>query len=196
MFRVATFLLMYFSLALPSKICIAQNLRDTIMLPKELSKFIPPGYGLLDTATGDLNSDNYKDWILVLKTPGEDTAIDATEYKRPLLILLGHANKMFTLTARNDNIVYCYQYGGMFGDGYNGLEIKKGLFIVHHFGGSNDRWSNDITFKYSKKDKTWYLFKIVDKGWNVFHLDKVETTTRTSKDFGTVTFGRYTEDIN
>jgi hypothetical protein len=167
---------------------------DTIILPQKIAKFIPSGYALIDTAMGDLNLDKYRDIILVLKTVGEDTALDATEFKRPLLLLLGHADKTFTLAVRNDNIVYCYQCGGVFGDPYDGVEIRKGIFTVHHFGGSNDRWSNDITFKYSQANKTWYLYKIVDKGWSVFHLDKVETSVQTKKKFGVVPFEKYNPD--
>jgi len=167
----------------------AQNIGDNeITLPNQLLKFIPKGYALLDTAMGDLNLDKFQDIILVLKTLGEDTVLDASEYKRPLLLLLGHADKKFTLAARNDNVVYCYQCGGVFGDPYAGTEIKNGTFTINHFGGSNDRWSNDISFKYSKSDNTWYLLKIVDKGWSVFHLDKVDTSIKTKKDFGIVSF--------
>jgi len=164
---------------------------DTIILPQKISKFIPTGYALIDTAMGDLNLDKYRDIILVLKTIGEDTAMDATEYKRPLLLLLGHADKTFTIAARNDNVVYCYQCGGVFGDPYSGVEIRKGFFTVHHFGGSNDRWSNDISFQYSTTGKAWYLYKIVDKGWNVFSMDKVETRVQTRKNFGVVSFEKY-----
>lgn len=164
---------------------------DTIILPQNISKFIPTGYGLIDTAMGNLNLDKYPDIILVLKTIGEDTALDATEFKRPLLLLLGHADKTYILAARNDNVVFCFQCGGIFGDPYAGVEIRKGVFTVHHFGGSNDRWSNDITFKYLSKDKTWYLHKIVDKDWSVFHLDKIESSVKTQKDFGTVPFNKY-----
>jgi hypothetical protein len=173
----------------------AQNIgANKTALSTHLLKFIPKGYALLDTAKGDLNLDNFQDIILVLKTIGEDTALDATEYKRPILILLGHADKSFSLAARNDNVVYCFQCGGVFGDPYDGIEIKDGFFTVHHFGGSNERWSNDITFKYLKTDNKWYLLKIVDKGWNVFHLNKVDTTIKTKKDFGIVSFEKYTDD--
>jgi len=82
----------------------------------------------------------------------------------------------------------------VFGDPYAGVEIKKGMFTVHHFGGSNDRWSNDITFKYSQSDMRWYLYKIVDKGWSVFHVDKVETSIQTKKNFGVVLFEKYHPD--
>jgi len=181
----------------PLSVLNSQNIgANKITLPKNLSQFIPKGYSLLDTAKGDLNLDRFQDIILVLKTNGEDTALDATEYKRPLLILLGHTDKSFSVAERNDNVVYCFQCGGVFGDPYDGVEIKKGLFTVHHFGGSNDRWSNDITFKYSKTDSTWYLQKIVDKGWNVFHLKKVDTNIKTKKDFGTIAFKKYTDDDN
>ena len=171
-----------------------RQISDTIILPQKIAEFIPTGYALIDTAMGDLNLDKYTDIILVLKTVGEDTALDATEFKRPLLLLLGHTDKTFSLAARNDNIVYCFQCGGMFGDPYDGVEIRKGIFTIHHFGGSNDRWSNDITFKYSPANKTWYLYKIVDKDWNVFHLDKIETRVQTKKDFGIVSFEKYNPD--
>ena len=167
---------------------------DTIILPQKILKFIPKGYALIDTAMGDLNLDKLQDIILVLKTIGEDTALDATEYKRPLLLLLGHADKTYALASRNDNVVYCHQCGGAFGEPYTGVEIKNGLFTVNHFGGTNDRWSNEIIFKYSKADKNWYLFKIVDKGWNVFHLDDVGTIIKTKKDFGIVSFKKYNPD--
>lgn len=145
---------------------------------------------------GDLNLGKYQDMILVLKTIGEDAAFDGSEYKRPLLILIGHADKIFLLAGRNDNIVYCFQYGGVLGHPYDGLEIKKGLFTVHHFGGSNDRWSNDNTFKYSKTDSTWYLLKVADKGWNVSNVNKVNSTEKTKRDFGIVPFAKYTVEDN
>ena len=167
------------------------SIGDTIILPQKISKFIPNGYTLIDTAMGNLNFDKYQDIILVLGTVGEDTTFEA---RRPLLLLLGRADKTFTLAARNDNVVYCYQCGGVFGDPYAGVEIKKGMFTVHHFGGSNDRWSNDITFKYSQSDMRWYLYKIVDKGWSIFHVDKVETSIQTKKNFGVVLFEKYHPD--
>jgi hypothetical protein len=167
---------------------------DTIILPQKISKFIPEGFTLIDTAMGDLNLDKYGDIILVLKTIGEDTALDATEYKRPLLLLLGNADHTFTLAARNDDVVYCYRCGGMFGDPYDGVRIRKGVFTVNHFGGSNERWSNAITFKYSPTDKTWYLYRIVDEGWSVFHLNKIESSAKTKKDFGVVSFKNYNGD--
>jgi hypothetical protein len=112
-------------LACQVSFAIQRPIRDTIILPHNISRFIPKGYALLDTAMGDLNLDNYKDIILVLKTIGEDTALDATEYKRPLLLLLGHVDKNFTVVARNDNIVRCHQCGGVFGEPYDTASKSK-----------------------------------------------------------------------
>src|SRR5436309_2057527 len=111
----------------------AQNIgAKKVTLSTGLVKFLPKGYAILDTASGDLNFDNFQDLILVLTTIGEDTARDADDYKRPLLILLGHADKSFSLAARNDDVVYCFQCGGVFGDPYDGVDIKSGFFTVHH----------------------------------------------------------------
>jgi hypothetical protein len=164
---------------------------DKIVLPEQIQKFIPIGYTLLDTAIGDLNLDNFKDLILVLKDTDEKDKIDTIGFKRPLLILLGHADKSFTLAGRNDDVVYCRDCGGVFGDPYDGIEIRKGTFTINHFGGSNDRWSNEIIFKYSPTNKKWYLLKVVDKAWNVGNLDKIDSMIKTKKDFGIVSFEKY-----
>jgi hypothetical protein len=168
--------------------------KHTLILPQKILKFIPKGYALIDTSMGELNNDMLQDIILVLKRNGEDTAFDATEYKRPLLLLLGNADKTYTLASRNDDVVYCSKCGGAFGEPYSGVEIKNGLFTINHFGGTNDRWSNEITFKYSKANKNWYLYKIVNKGWNVFHLDDVGIIIKTKKDFGIISFKEYSSD--
>ena len=194
MIKQTASILLFFFCAYQVSFAMSLPLKDTIILPQKILKFIPKGYALIDTAMGDLNLDKFRDIILVLKTIGEDTAFDATEYKRPLLLLLGSANSTYTLASRNDNVVYCHQCGGAFGEPYTGVEIKNGLFTVNHFGGTNDRWSNEIIFKYSKEYKNWYLYKIVDKGWNVFHLDDVGTTVKTKKDFGIVSFKNYNPD--
>jgi hypothetical protein len=170
------------------------NKSDKIFLSKQIQKFIPKGYAILDKSIGDLNLDKFKDIILVLKDTAEKDEIDTIEFKRPLLILIGHADKSFTLAGRNDDVVYCVGCGGIFGDPYDGITIYKGTFTINHFGGSNDRWSNEITFKYSATNKTWYLFKVVEKGWNVGNLNKIDSTIKTKKDFGVISFEKYNPD--
>lgn len=190
--KVSIFLLLYLASPVLTGKLFAQNIHPAqVTLPGQLLKFIPKGYALLDTAMGDLDLDKVPDVILVLKAIEEDAAKDATKYKRPLLILLRHPGNSYSLAARNDNVVYCLHCGGIYGDPYSGLEIKKGSFTIHHYGGSNERWTHEITFTYLKTTKTWNLFKIIDESWNVFHSNKVRTIVKTKKDFGIVSFGKY-----
>jgi hypothetical protein len=53
--------------------------QDIENLPPSLLKFVPDGYTALDTASGDLNFDQYADMIMVLKKNGEDTIPDGSE---------------------------------------------------------------------------------------------------------------------
>ena len=72
---------------------------------------------------GNLNLDKYKDIILVLHTIGEDTAEYSWEYKRPIILLLGHSDNSFTFAVRNDNILFEYDGSNPFGESYEGIEI-------------------------------------------------------------------------
>ncbi|KAF2509109.1 hypothetical protein [Flavobacterium foetidum] len=145
---------------------------------------------MLDTASGDLNLDKIKDLIVVLKKNGEDTLsvdIDNPE-RRPLLILLRDKENKLKFARRNDNTVYCIQCGGMLGDPFMGITIKNGYFSVEHYGGSNWRWKSIITYKYSKKDKEWFLYKDGLESFQISDTENVKTEIKTAKDFGRVKF--------
>ena len=166
---------------------------DIKNLPASLSGFIPEGYTALDTASGDLNLDQYPDMILVLKKNGEDTTSDVTEHpeKRPLLILTGQADNTYTLSARNDNTVYCIDCGGMLGDPFMDIVIKNGYFSIEHYGGSSWQWTRIITFKYSSADNHWYLYKDGGTSFHSSEPEKETTKVRTTKDFGKVPFEKF-----
>jgi hypothetical protein len=117
------------------------------------NKFIPKGYQLLDSKSGDINQDGITDYIIICKSPNEDQE----EMKRPLLILHGNANGELSLFKRNDNIVLCYLCGGVMGDPYTGMTLKKNYFSVEHEGGSSDKWSRIITFKYNATSLIYVL---------------------------------------
>lgn len=171
----------------------AEKNNDSDTAEHSITKFIPEGYILLDSATGDLNLDPYPDMLLVVKKNGEDSTSDVVDHpeKRPLLILTGQADKQFKLAARNDNAVYCVNCGGMMGDPYMGIVIKKGYFSIEHYGGSAWRWTRIITFKYSSADKYWYLHKDGGDSYHTSYPDKVETKIRTIKEFGKIRFEQF-----
>ncbi len=157
---------------------------------KQLSQFIPKGYSVLDTASGNLNLDDYTDMILILKKDNEAEISDVVDNsgKRPLLILLGQADGTAKKAAKNDNTVLCVDCGGVFGDPYNGITIKNGYFSVEHYGGSNWRWTRIVTYKYDKKEQNWYLHKDGGMSYHTSEPENAEETVRTTKEFGKVKF--------
>jgi hypothetical protein len=119
-------------------------------LPAAIRRALPAGYTVLDAAQGDLNRDAVPDWLVVLHRPNEAKTSDVIDHptKRPLLVFVGGAGGTYTLATRSDNAVYCVDCGGMMGDPFMGLAIKKGYFTVEHYGGSAQRWTRFVTFKY------------------------------------------------
>ena len=168
-----------------------ETTRSTVGPPTELIAFVPEGYAILDTASGDLNLDGTTDVLLVLKDKNEETVSDGTEFSRPLLILTRDTDGKLTRARENGFTVMCRQCGGVFGDPYVGLTIKNGYFSVEHYGGSNWRWTKIITYKYSKEDNEWYLHKVGGESYHTSDPDKSESHVRTTKDFGKVKFEEY-----
>lgn len=159
-------------------------------LPNELLEFVPEDYAVLDTVSGDLNLDESKDYILVLRKNGEDTLSDVSDHpeSRPLLIVIRNEDKKLQLVRRNNNTVYCIDCGGVMGDPFIGVTIENGYFSVHHYGGSAWRWTRDITYKYSRKDNEWFLHKDSHTSFHATEPEEVESTIKTTKDFGRVKF--------
>ena len=57
----------------------------TVTIPSAIaqtfSQFIPSGYELLDSQSGDINQDGYTDYVIICKNPNE---YEDDEAKRPL----------------------------------------------------------------------------------------------------------------
>ncbi|NTE04571.1 hypothetical protein G6M26_40555 [Agrobacterium tumefaciens] len=166
---------------------------DHVQVPTALKKYIPTGFDALEMAKGDLNRDAYADIILVLKKKGEEKTSDVIDHpeKRPLLILLGQADKTYKLAAKSDNSVYCVDCGGMMGDPFTGITIKNGYFSVEHYGGSGLRWTRIVTFKYSPAEKNWFLYKDGGERFHATAPEEVKTEVKTVKNFGKVSFQKF-----
>ena len=161
--------------------------------PPALTGFVPEHYMILDTAAGDLNLDEYPDMIMVLKKNGEDSTSDVINHpeKRPLFVLIGQPDHSYKLAARNDNVVYCIDCGGMMGDPFMNIVIKNGYFSVEHFGGSGWRWTRIVTFKFSPADNNWYLYRDGHESFRSVGPEHKETKIYTAKDFGKVLFENF-----
>jgi hypothetical protein len=170
-----------------SQLCFSQN--------STLLKFIPSGYEIRDTLSGDLNADGRNDLLLILKLSGEDTISSVIGMARPMLILIRQADGSLKLASRNDEAVLTRLDGGPFGDPYQKMTIDGDCFTVEHYGGSTDRWSDVITFKFNKTKKNWFLFSSEYYLSNAYDPEKDSKTTKTTKDFGLIEFSKFKRDI-
>ena len=172
---------------------IAQTPKIEVSVPANIKGFISKGYIALDLTKGDLNRDAFPDAILVLYKKGEEKTSDVINHpeRRPLLVLIGLANKTYKQAAKSDNAVYCVDCGGQMGDPFTGVSIKNGYFSVEHYGGSGWRWSRIVTFKYAPTEKRWFLHKDGGERFNAITHEEVKTEVRTVKDFGKVTLEKF-----
>lgn len=165
-------------------ICQCDNEHDRAV--QEISHLIPNSYVVFDSIVGDLNADEFQDVILLLRHSLEDS-VDS-DLERPLFLLLGSRNG-FTKIASNCNVVYCRNCGGIMGDPYTGTQIDStGTFTIRHYGGSNWRWTRNLTFQYDAHEKDWFLVFDLAETFNVFDNKNVEVVTRTPQEFGKVSF--------
>lgn len=119
--------------------------------------FIPSKFVLLDSAGGDLDRDGVRDLILILRDTAEHTNPD--DAARPLLLLKGDGKGSYQLAGRNDSVVLCAGCGGVMGDPYQQMVIKAGYFSIEFYGGSRERWTRIITFKYDLVRKLFVLHR-------------------------------------
>lgn len=158
---------------------------------RKLNQFIPEVYELLDSKSGDLNQDGFTDYILICKSPNEMETEDA---KRPLIILHGQSDGSLYEAVRNDNVVLCALCGGVWGDPYSAMAIKKNFFSVEHMGGSSDKWTRIITFKYNLEEGQYYLHKDAGEVWNSNKKAKPKMESYLKENWGSLLFEYYTNE--
>jgi hypothetical protein len=147
----------------------------------------PDPYIIIDTASGDFNNDNFRDFIVVLNKPG-DFSFDDTI--RPLVILMGSPEGP-VFFARNDYAALCASCGGVFGDPYQGISIKGKFFSIDEYGGSNWRWTRNTTFRYDNKTKSFILHKDGGYSYHTSDPDKTKDYYSYKKYWGKMKFEAY-----
>lgn len=181
-------------------ICFFSAQAQDIELPAELKPYVLQGYQVMDLVKGDLNSDKLDDYILILKTAGEDTLTFENpdwEAVRPLLIIIRQPNGKLQSVASNTSVVLCKHCGGVMGDPYQGITIKPGEFSIDFYGGSSWRWSVNYTFRYDAVKKNWYLQSHESSS---FQSGDPENTTEETiinrTEIGDVLFEKFTPSYN
>ncbi len=116
--------------------------------------FIPKGYDTLATCNGDLNKDGQPDKALVLYNKKEKEKDNYDDLDRPLIILFKESNG-WKKAAQTNNAILNKNSGGAFGDPFESIDIEKNSLVIHHYGGSADRWS--YTHRFQFRNNTFYL---------------------------------------
>lgn len=150
--------------------------REAVEVPSEVAPFVEKGTRAIALEKGDLNGDRKEDFILVLeKENTEKDEYDFPKNQRPLLILIRQADNSLKLTKRNEKIIMCSECGGIFGDPFEGIIIKRNSFSAHMYGGSAWRWAYNYQFNYSRRDDTWQLVRVQQISYHTSDPNKMDT---------------------
>jgi hypothetical protein len=132
--------------------------------PKEIKEAakttltIPEGWEIISVwmdktgvVQGDLNNDGKNDQAVVLQE--KLTADNAgTPLKRRLLVGLTQKDGSLKEVIQSETAIMLANEGGVFGDPFNGLEIKNGILSLSFYGGSNWRWYSTYQFRFQNND--------------------------------------------
>lgn len=107
-------------------------------------------YSKITEIEGDLNNDGIPEKVIVYNTN------DSTEFGfiREIQIFKLEAST-WVLWTKSSNAILKSQEGGMMGDPFESISIKKGVLVIQHVGGSSWKWS--ITDKYRYENNEFKL---------------------------------------
>lgn len=127
---------------------------NTANKDKRIADYIPEDYFLLDSTSSSSGIKGERFIVLVLGHDIENNTDSFSDNNRPCIILKEN-NGVLQQIARNDNLILCKNCGGVFGDPYEGVELKGNVLTISNYGGSAWRWSNVHTFRY--ENNSWNL---------------------------------------
>lgn len=139
-------------------IALIGNEADAIDIPKTgrtVENFVPKGYSIREQKEADFNGDGRPDIVMVIEMSKKDDNQIFGDEPRPLIILFKQQDGTYLLSAKAEDFILCSGCGGVAGDPFMGIEIRKNTFSISHYGGSSTRWSNTHQFRF--QDNDWYL---------------------------------------
>jgi hypothetical protein len=141
-----------------------------VSLPSNINSQIPIGYNILTVQAADINKDKLIDYVIVIhkRDEAEISQRLGKAPRRPLLVFTQEPDKTFSLSARNDNVVYAIDEGGQcdpFMDSGNGIAIKGTYFTVENGVACGAHWTDYITFKFSGSLKNFIFHKRSYENW-------------------------------
>ncbi len=155
----------------------------------KVKAFVPEDYEVLEMASGDLNGDKYKDYVLILKNKNET---NNRGLARPLIIIKGYAKGKLELMARNDQVVLCSNCAGVFGDPTPKIILKERLLTIETNVGTNWKYTRIITFKYDADLEELMLHKDSNISYHVSSPNRKKDSITNQDDFDKLLFTDYT----
>ncbi len=123
---------------------------------KKAADFVPEGYVIFKEINGDLNKDNIKDRVLIIKATDTSNIVN-DEYRGRLdrnrrgIIVLFNKNSHYTLAAKNYD---CFssenEDGGVYFPPELSIEIKKETLSIKYYHGRYGYWG--YTFRFQNAD--------------------------------------------
>lgn len=159
---------------------------------EKLLAHVSDDFEIMNVTTGDLNNDSYTDYIVVLRGKNKSGEGGNT---RPLLLLMGTKKGRLQLVGRNDSVILGAKAGGVFGDPFDKITIKKGSFSIEHTMGTNWKWNKVTTFSYNDNIKEFVLENDVTTAYNKSSLEKQETFIK-QEHIGNLLFCHYSYNLN
>ncbi len=113
---------------------------------------IPADAGILKKTEGDLNNDGLPDVVFVFNDEaesGNEANLHSEDVpNRILSIQFQKKGGKYEEVASSTSAIMCKTCGGLLGDPFEGVAIKKGVLIIDHYGGDHDRWGFTDTFRW------------------------------------------------
>lgn len=132
---------------------------------------IANGWHVIDMDTGDLNKDGLDDYVVMVENYkiGPNTTIRFSTPNKPPYIAIQKPDIWESAAAEREFMVFFSRsdgtaehvfshsdwvdradYGGMFGDSFNGIDVNRGSILLYSYGGSREKWFSDIRIRYQE----------------------------------------------
>lgn len=122
---------------------------------KKMADFVPKDWAIIKSDTGDLNKDKLDDLAFVIEYQKDKKEDDyGVGYPR-ILVVVFQKDGEYQLSIQNNKFIMLADEGGMMGDPFEDLFIKKGVLNINFTGGSSELWSFYYKFRFQNDD--WYL---------------------------------------
>lgn len=121
-----------------------------IKTSKNLQDFTPKHWKIKEIAKGNLDQTPDEEAAIVYQTPMENEY----GFVQSLAIYKKRGNQ-WNLWNQTHSPIMDTGSGGMMGNPFSGIEITNKTIVIHHFGGSRQKWNFTHRYRFQKGD--WYL---------------------------------------